>query len=68
LALEVIESVRATHPDVALKIVDVSVEPEVAVKYGVTATPAVAVNGRLAFRGVPAAATFAEAVRTAALR
>jgi hypothetical protein len=53
LALEVIESVRATLPDVALKIVDVSLAPEVAVKYGVTATPAIAINGQLAFRGIP---------------
>ncbi len=53
MALEVIDSVRATRPDVALKIVDVSLAPEVAVKYGVTATPAIAINGQLAFRGIP---------------
>jgi hypothetical protein len=63
LALEVIGSIRAIHGDVALKIVDASLAPEVAVKYGVTATPAIAINGQVAFRGVPAADALAERVR-----
>jgi hypothetical protein len=33
--------------------VDVTVHPEVAVKYGVMATPAIAIDGQLAFTGVP---------------
>lgn len=33
--------------------VDVTERPEVAVRYGVMATPAIAINGRLEFRGVP---------------
>ena len=60
-----IGSIRAIRAEVALKIVDVSLAPEVAVKYGVTATPAIAINGHLAFRGVPAAEALAERVREA---
>ena len=33
--------------------IDVTQHPEVAVKYGVMATPAIAIDGRLEFSGVP---------------
>ncbi len=38
-----------------LTVVDVTEQPAVAVKYRVTATPAIAIDGVLAFRGVPPA-------------
>ena len=47
LALEVIAQVRHTHP-------------EVAVKYGVRSTPAIAINGALAWQGVPLAQALRE--------
>jgi len=53
LAVEVIESVRRERPDLILSIVDITQAPELAVKYRVMATPAIAINGRLAFMGVP---------------
>ncbi len=65
MALEVIESVRGERPDVALRIVDVSAAPEVAIRYAVTATPALTINGRLAFRGVPTAEALTEELRKA---
>ena len=33
--------------------VDITQQPEVAVRYRVVSTPAIAINGRLEFRGVP---------------
>ena len=60
-----IESVPVTHPDVVLKLVDVSQAPEVAVRYGVTATPAIAINGQLEFRGIPREEVFRARLRIA---
>lgn len=53
MALAVIDSMRAERPDLVLEIVDITERPETAVKYRVMATPAIAINGRLAFTGVP---------------
>ena len=53
MAVEVIESVRRERPDLILSIVDITQAPELAVKYRVMVTPAIAINGRLAFTGVP---------------
>lgn len=43
----------ATYPEIRLEEVDVAAHPEVAVRYGVMATPAIAIDGQLAFQGVP---------------
>jgi protein-disulfide isomerase len=40
-------------PDVELQEIDVAANPAVAVKYGVMATPAIAIDGTLEFTGVP---------------
>jgi hypothetical protein len=45
--------------------VDVSQAPEVAVRYGVTATPAIAINGQLEFRGIPREEVFRARLRIA---
>jgi thioredoxin-like negative regulator of GroEL len=60
LALEVIEQVRHTHPGVALREVDLVAHPEVAVKYGVRSTPAIAIDGALAWQGIPSAQALRE--------
>jgi len=60
LALEVIAQVRQTHPEVALCEVDLVAHPEVAVKYGVRSTPAIAIDGALAWQGVPSAPALRE--------
>lgn len=48
-----IAEVCQTHPVVALRVVDLVEHPEVAVQYGVRSTPAIAINGELAWDGVP---------------
>jgi len=53
LALEVIRSVQREGAEIRLTIVDVSREPEVAVRYGVMTTPVIVIDRKLAFRGVP---------------
>jgi len=58
--LEVIAQVRRVHPEVALREVDLVAHPEVAVKYGVRSTPAIAINGELAWQGVPSAQALRE--------
>jgi thioredoxin-like negative regulator of GroEL len=45
--------VRSRRADIHLEEVDVTAHPEVAVKYRVLATPAIAIDGQLAFTGVP---------------
>ncbi len=40
-------------PDVYVEEIDIAAHPAVAVKYGVMATPALAINGKLEFTGVP---------------
>jgi hypothetical protein len=48
-----VDEAKAELPDLLLEEVDISEHPEVAVKYRVMATPAIAINGRLAFTSVP---------------
>jgi len=40
-------------PDVHVEEIDVAANPAIAVKYGVMATPAIAINGKVEFTGVP---------------
>lgn len=44
---------RSRLPDIHLEEVDATAHPEVAVKYRVMATPAIVIDGQLAFTGVP---------------
>ena len=53
MVLEVIDQVRHTHPEVALRELDLVAHPEAAVKYGVRSTPAIAIDGALAWQGIP---------------
>ena len=55
-----IDQVRHTHPEVALHEVDLVAQPEVAVKYGVRSTPAIAIDGALAWEGIPSAQALRE--------
>jgi thioredoxin 1 len=47
------ERVKDQVPGIEVVEVDVAAKPAVAVKYGVMATPAIAINGTLQFTGVP---------------
>ena len=58
----VVERMKEKHPEITWKTIDISVEPEVAIKYRVLTTPAVAVNGKLEFKGVPSEAKFRERI------
>lgn len=49
----IIEKIKAEVPEVRLVEVDITEHPEIVVKYRIMATPAIAINGRLEFMGVP---------------
>ena len=48
-----IDRARSTLPDLQLEEVDITEHPEVAVRYRVMSIPAIAINGKLEFLGVP---------------
>jgi len=50
---KVVEELKAQKIDVSVKETDVIRHPEIMLKYEITSTPAIAVNGKLAFIGVP---------------
>ena len=53
MAMRAIDEARAGLVGVEFEEVDITQQPAVAVRYGVMATPAIAINGRLEFTGVP---------------
>ena len=53
MVAKLIHEASADVEGLQLDEVDISERPDVAVKYGVMATPAIAINGRLEFSGVP---------------
>jgi len=53
LVAKLIEQAKAKIPDFYFEEVDITERPEVAVKYRVMSVPAIAINGRLEFMGVP---------------
>jgi len=53
LVAGLIEKVRGEIPDIRLVEVDITQHPEVAVKHLVMSTPAIVINGKLEFAGVP---------------
>ena len=53
MVAKLIQEASADLEGLQLDEVDITERPEVAVKYGVMATPAIAINGRLEFSGVP---------------
>lgn len=53
LVAKLIEQAKAEIPDLYFEEVDITERPEVAVRYRVLATPAIAINGKVEFVGVP---------------
>jgi hypothetical protein len=51
--------------ELELREVDITQRPDVAVGYGVLSTPAIAINGRLEFQGVPREEAFLARLRAA---
>ncbi len=62
MVLKLIGRARDHISDLQVEEVDVSANPEVAVKYRIMSTPAIAINGRLAFTGVPREADLRRAI------
>ena len=53
MVANILEKVRSQFPEVRLDEVDITQHPETAVKYRIMATPAIAINGKLEFTGIP---------------
>ncbi len=53
LAQKLVEKMGQDLPGLSYRVVDLVVSPELGVKYGVLSTPAIAINGKLAFSGIP---------------
>ena len=53
MVASILEKIRSQFPEVRLVEVDITQHPETAVKYRIMATPAIAINGKLEFMGVP---------------
>lgn len=68
MVARLIEEAKAELPDLQLEDVDVTERPEVAVRYQVMATPAIAINGRLEFVGVPGEEALRERLQAAGSR
>jgi hypothetical protein len=66
LVVKIIDEVRAETPALRLEEVDITGHPEVAVKYRVMVTPALAINGELEFVGVPREEALRARLRAAA--
>lgn len=47
------EQARARFPELEVREWDLVARPDLAVRYGVMSTPAIVINGRLEFTGVP---------------
>jgi len=50
---KVVEDLKAHKINVNVKEIDVLKQPEIMLKYEISSTPALAVNGKLVFIGVP---------------
>lgn len=61
-----IEKAKSQMPDIEVEAIDVAANPAVAVKYRVMATPAIAINGRLEFTGIPREEALLARLRSAA--
>ena len=66
MVAKLIQEASADLEGLQLDEVDISQRPDVAVKYEVMATPAIAINGRLEFTGVPAEDALRARLRAAA--
>ena len=53
MVVGLIEKLKAEVPEIRLVEVDITQRPEIAVKYRIMASPAIAINGKLEFTGVP---------------
>ena len=66
MVARLIQDLQAHLPEIQLEEVDITERPDVAVRYRVMATPALAINGELAFTGVPSQASLRARLEAAA--
>ncbi len=60
LVLRTVENAKARFPDLEAREWDLVENPELGPRYGAMATPAIVINGRLEFSGVPKERAFLE--------
>ncbi len=53
MAQRVVEKVGRDFPGLSYQIINLVESPEIGIRYGVHSTPAIAINGKLAFNGIP---------------
>lgn len=61
-----IEKAKDRFPQVELREVNLADQPQLALRYGVFSTPALVINGRLEFTGVPKEAKLSQRLETLA--
>lgn len=66
--MRAVESARVRFPDLEVREWDLVEHPELGPRYGVMATPAIVIDGRLEFSGVPKEGTFLERLEAIAAR
>jgi hypothetical protein len=60
LVSNVVDKARVRFPELAVREWNLAEHPDLGPRYGVMATPAIVINGRLEFRGVPKEQAFLE--------
>jgi thiol-disulfide isomerase/thioredoxin len=50
---KLVEEGRQEFPGLSYRTIDVAESPEIGTRYGILSTPAIIINDKLAFRGVP---------------
>ena len=65
MVARLVEEARSSLPDLELEEVDITEHPAVAVKYRIMSTPAIAINGKLEFVGIPSARALLDRLRAA---
>ena len=53
MVVALIEKAKSQVSDIQVEEIDVAANPAVGVKYRVMSTPAIAINGKLEFTGIP---------------
>lgn len=63
-----VDRAKARFPEIGVREWNLVERPELGPRYGVMATPAIVINGRLEFGGVPREQTFLERLEAIAAR
>ncbi len=66
MVFSVVDKARAQFPELEVREWNLAEHPELGPRYGVMATPAIVVNGRLEFRSIPKEQAFLERLATIA--